>query len=528
MTNAAIDIVVPIHNAADDLARCVESVLRHAEGDYRLLLIDDASTDPGVAAQFAALERRRLPQLRLLASDSNLGFTLTANRGIGHARAGADVVLLNSDAVVTRGWLGKLARCARSDARIGTITPFSNNAEICSLPAFCANNPWPVELDPEPMNRALELAARPSYPDLPTGVGFCLYIRRALIEAIGPFDPAFGMGYGEENDLCMRAAAAGFRNVLCDDAFVLHRGGRSFEGMRPALAERNLPLLLERHPGYVDLVQRYIAADPIAPLRALAMMHYRTLIGPRHGVLHVLDGTAPGDASGSDAELRALIDASSPRFRHFVAMTDGDAWAVVEHLGGDSISRFAFERIPGESWPEFVGGLCARFGIDLVHLWRVASRDEGVAAALAGLDIAFGYSERVVEAQPDRATTDDVEWNLAHCHLLARAAFVLAQGPSASIGEVVKAYEAALKSMPVASTQPAIAAARCLAALRYTPWQPPAAAMPVIKTIVSEPAPASAYGADSPPGSRSTRAGRMLQQLAPKSLRAMMKVRRNG
>jgi len=205
----AIDIIVPVYNAADDLKRCVDSILRCTDGDYRLLLIDDASPDPAIGAYFEEIQSRGLPQVHCVSSENNIGFTLTANRGMSSARAGADVVLLNSDTIVTLGWLDKLVRCAQSDPCIGTVTPFSNNAEICSLPRFCENNPWPPERDTEPMVRALELAAVPSYPELPTGVGFCLYIRRTLIDSIGAFDPVFGLGYGEENDFCMRAACAG-------------------------------------------------------------------------------------------------------------------------------------------------------------------------------------------------------------------------------------------------------------------------------------------------------------------------------
>ena len=239
-----IDIVIPVYNAAPELARCVDSVLAHSSGDWRLLLIDDASPAIAIRTYFSDLRARRLPQVKLLTNDRNLGFVLTANRGMREARARADLVLLNSDTIVTRGWLDKLARCAASDPRIGTITPFSNNAEICSLPRFCADNPWPATQDPGPLVTALELAAVPTYPDLPTGVGFCLYMRRALIEAIGGFDPAFGLGYGEENDLCQRAIAAGYRNVLCEDAFVLHLGGSSFGDKRAELADRNTTLLL--------------------------------------------------------------------------------------------------------------------------------------------------------------------------------------------------------------------------------------------------------------------------------------------
>ncbi|TMH28613.1 MAG: glycosyltransferase, partial [Betaproteobacteria bacterium] len=184
-----IDVVVPIHNAADELRRCVESVLAHTEGDYRLLLIDDASTDARVAQVLHDIEARALSQVALFVNAANLGFTLTANRGIQMARPGSDVVLLNSDTEVTKGWLDALARCAGADPSIGTITPFSNNAEICSLPRFCENNPWPPGRDAGLMTLALEQAAAPSYPELPTGVGFCLYIRRPLLDAIGSFDP---------------------------------------------------------------------------------------------------------------------------------------------------------------------------------------------------------------------------------------------------------------------------------------------------------------------------------------------------
>src|SRR5262249_39068630 len=155
-----------------------------------------------------------------------------ANRGMELARRDADVVLLNSDTIVTQGWLDKLVRCAESDPMIGTITPFSNNAEICSFPRFCENNAWTGESDVEQIAQALERAAAPVYPDLPTGVGFCLYIRRVLIDEIGAFDPVFGLGYGEENDYCMRATEHGFRNVLCDDTFVVHLGGSSFGDKR--------------------------------------------------------------------------------------------------------------------------------------------------------------------------------------------------------------------------------------------------------------------------------------------------------
>lgn len=458
-----IDIVVPAYDAADDLERCVESVLAHTGGDYRLIVIDDASPDPAVRAYFARLEARGLPQVDLLVNERNLGFTQNANRGMRAARRRADVVLLNSDTVVTGGWLEALARCAESDPAIGTITPFSNNAEICSLPRFCANNPWPSSRDPAPMARALRRAAVPTYPDLPTGVGFCFYIRRALIEAIGLFDPAFGLGYGEENDFCMRTAAAGFRNVLCEDAFVLHLGGSSFGDKRRDLAERNMAILLERHPQYLEQVQAYIAADPLRPLRELALSQYRVLSEPVQGVLHVIHG----HGGGTEYHVRALIDASATAFRHYLLVADGEEWQLEEHAG-DAARTFDFARLPAEPWSDFLGGICARFGVDLIHLHNISGCRDGLIEALSRLDVPYGYTVHdlnfacptitflnaeqsycgavtdssvcaaCLAAQPAFAGVDIEAWRARHRALLERSSFVMA--PSTWAASILSKY----------------------------------------------------------------------------------------
>ena len=279
MRAVALDIVIPIYNAHNDLRVCIDSVVHHGLGSRnRLILIDDASPDPGIGAYFAELAAESVPGLELLRNPENLGFVATANRGMA-LRPERDVLLLNSDTIVTAGWLEKILRCADSDPRIGTVTPFSNNAEICSFPVFCRDNPL-AELPPLEQIAAALAARPPTYPDLPTAVGFCMFVSRRLIDKIGTFDAeTFGKGYGEENDFCMRAAAAGFRNVLCDDAFVAHVGGRSFDDGRFALMAENTRRLLARFPEYSRLVQDFIAADPLRDIREAACTKLNS--GPR-------------------------------------------------------------------------------------------------------------------------------------------------------------------------------------------------------------------------------------------------------
>jgi GT2 family glycosyltransferase len=256
--------VVPVHDGHDSLAACLDSVAATVPDGVAVELVDDASRDPRVPP---LLERAAARSgWRLERQAVNLGFVATVNAAF--ARTRDDVLLLNSDTVTTRGWSERMAACADSDPRIATVTPFSNNAEICSFPESCRANPLPR--DPDQVARAALDAGPPEYPELPTAVGFCMLVRRAALDAVGDFDVAtFGAGYGEENDFCLRAHAHGWRNVLCDDAYVAHVGGQSFAALGQAPGGENLRRLVARYPRYNELVAAFIAADPLAARRRL-------------------------------------------------------------------------------------------------------------------------------------------------------------------------------------------------------------------------------------------------------------------
>lgn len=271
--SAAIDIVVPVYEAAGLLRRCLAALDRYTEPtEARVLIIDDASPDPAIVPLLTDWAARSPLRPRVLANPDNLGFIGTVNRGFRETRG--DALLLNADTEVTPGWLPRLRAALHSDPRVATVTPFSNNAEICSWPEFCRAAPVPA--DPERIARACALAGPPEYPELPTAVGFCMLIRRAALDQLGDFDQAtFGRGYGEENDFCLRVAGHGWRNVLADDCYVVHAGGGSFAplGLKPG--GDNLARLLARYPGYNARVAAFIAADPLAARRTRIAASYR-------------------------------------------------------------------------------------------------------------------------------------------------------------------------------------------------------------------------------------------------------------
>ena len=257
-------IIIPVFNALERLQACLESISRSHGSDVQVLLIDDASSDKRVLPLLQSWVNEAPQRRRLLRHEQNRGFVKTANHGM--RLASSDVVLLNSDTQVTVGWLEHLAECLDSDESIATATPWSNNGEIVSIPDFCASNPAPD--NPDRMASIIASCGHPVYPELPTAVGFCMAISSRAIKLVGLFDEeTFGLGYGEENDYCQRVEQAGLRNVLCDDAYVVHHGGASFGplGLKPD--ENSMQRLLAKHPDYLRKVSEYIQADPLAKRR---------------------------------------------------------------------------------------------------------------------------------------------------------------------------------------------------------------------------------------------------------------------
>jgi len=258
-------VIVPIHNAFEALDACLASLDRTLPAGSKVLLADDASTDPRISPMARGWCYRSALDARYVLREQNLGFPANCNAAFAET-GDADLVLLNSDTIATPGWLQQIARCADRDPRIATVTPWSNNAEICSFPRFCEANPVPEH--PDTLAEAAAMTLEPDLVELPTAVGFCMYVRRAALRQLGGFDAAtFGLGYGEENDFCLRAAAMGWRNVLCETAYVVHQGNASFGPLDIAPNGDNLARLLARWPDYNERVARFIMADPLRPHR---------------------------------------------------------------------------------------------------------------------------------------------------------------------------------------------------------------------------------------------------------------------
>jgi len=252
-------IVVPIHNAPDEVKACIDSLFRHTPDAHRIFLMEDASHDPRVEEVLAKCANRA--NLEIHRSNRNLGFTRTVNRAIDLADR-SDVLLLNSDTEVTPRWMENLRLAAYSGDRVATATPLSNNAGAFSAPEPEKENKLPHWLGRDDFSRLVTRSSSRTYPHVPTGNGFCMYIRRDAIDRIGSFDAnAFPVGYGEENDFCMRALHDGWGHVVDDATIIYHVRSASFGDARGELLKRGRAVLDARYPDYTGRVRAF-ARDP--------------------------------------------------------------------------------------------------------------------------------------------------------------------------------------------------------------------------------------------------------------------------
>jgi GT2 family glycosyltransferase/glycosyltransferase involved in cell wall biosynthesis len=296
-----VSIIVPIHNAGDELRRCLTSLARFTTWPAELLLIDDASTDPEIGELLA--QASELTGVRVLSNVVNLGFTATVNRGL--RATGGDAVVLNSDTEVGPRWLEHLVATARGTG-VATVTPVSDNAGAFSVPAIGVPNATPLALDTAGVARLLAQASATPVVT-PTGSGFCMYIARATVNALGLFDAdEFPRGYGEENDFCMRALRAGYHHLVDGRTFVRHTRTASFGDERAQLARLGRRRIDARYPEYSELVREFVADPGLGALQGRVRDAYALARPPRPRILTVIHEGGGGAFTANVELVRAL------------------------------------------------------------------------------------------------------------------------------------------------------------------------------------------------------------------------------
>jgi len=322
-------IVIITCNQLEYTRQCVESIRRLTDEPYELIFIDNGSTD-GTVPYLEAV-----PGAKVIRNSANRGFPAAANQGIA-AAVGEQVLLLNNDTVVTTGWLRRMLVALNSDPRIGLVGPCSNFVgseqqietsydSLAGLDAFAWE--WGKAND----RRMVETKRL---------IGFCLLIRRAVIEAVGVMDERFGIGCFEDDDYCLRTIVAGWRAVIAQDAFIQHFGGRTFTGNGldvSAILHENQERFREKWGLASPATGSPAGSVPVSPQRSTS---YSVTLAPEGGLLLCSDRPRISlcmIVRDSAPVLRPCLESIRPWVDEMVIVDTGsldETPRIVEELGG--------------------------------------------------------------------------------------------------------------------------------------------------------------------------------------------------
>lgn len=388
-------IVVPIFNAFEAVSECLNALAKHVSEQTAVLLLDDCSTDPRIPALLQSFAKR--PGWKMCRNEQNLGYTCSINKGIAMF-PGSDIVLLNSDTMVTERWLENMRYCAYARSNVATVTALSNNAGAFSAPEIGVHNPVPSHLTQDQFAREIVHAGEGHLLEIPTGNGFCMYIRRAALTTFGNFDEKkFPRGYGEENDFCMRAVRSGWVNLLCDKAYVFHKRSQSFQGEKSALMEAGSLQVNSDYPEYRFLTRCFRNVE-------FSYMRYRarkaSIQATAHQSLQRILYVISTQTGGTPQTNLDLMMAMKGRYHCYLLRCDASTLTLSQLVDGElqPIETHKLLRTidpishRSDEYDRVVLDILYRYSISLLHIRHVAWHSLGLAQAARSISIPVIYS----------------------------------------------------------------------------------------------------------------------------------------
>lgn len=371
-----IDIVIPIYNGYEDVQMCMDSIKKYTDlKKNRILLINDCSPDERILPYLQSIVEENIV---LISNERNMGFSANVNKGMRYSDR--DVILLNSDTIVTKNWVEKIVACAYREAEIGTVTPLSNSATLCSIPIMCQDNPIPDNCTIDELADIVEKYSLKKYPRITVAVGFCMFIKREVINLVGTFDAeTYERGYGEENDFCNRAEQYGYKHVMCDDTFIYHKGTASFNTEeKRKLCEAHDRILQERYPMQMRKNHIYCVTNPDQDIRDNINLQLKFKNG-RSNILYVLQSDFRQEGTdhigGTQFHVKDLTQGLRDGYNIFVLAREGKYMRLTGYLGE---AEYVFLFYVGEKslFPVFTDGCLKKlyddilvyFNIQMIHI----------------------------------------------------------------------------------------------------------------------------------------------------------------
>lgn len=247
-----VSIIILTFNQLEYTKKCVQGLRRHTPQPHEIIFVDNGSTD-GTRKYLQKLVKAN-ENYQLILNEKNLGFAGGNNQGIARAK-GDYIILLNNDVLVTKDWLERMISHLERHPDTGMVGPMSNSA---SGPQLVDKVPYGKDMKAMPRfarDYTAENIGKTS--EVLRLVGFCLLIKKDVIDIIGGLDENYGSGNFEDDDLCLRSALAGYKNIIAQDVFVHHYGSMTFKGNSidyMASMEGNRQRFADKWKGIVEFV----------------------------------------------------------------------------------------------------------------------------------------------------------------------------------------------------------------------------------------------------------------------------------
>ncbi|RSK28858.1 glycosyltransferase [Bacillus sp. HMF5848] len=258
-----VDILLPIYNSPTETRACIESIITSTPKDnYNLYLLDDCSPNPEIK-DILDFYAGRFNNIIAVKNKENKGFPGNVNSGLRITEN--DVIILNSDTIVTDGWLMGLYNASVSQPKVAAVGPLSNYGIISSVPTIYQQINDSIDINR--INKIIRNSSK-MYIEAPVLIGFCMYLTRKALNEIGLLDEAtFKKGYGEEIDWCLRAREMGYKILISTDTYVYHKGGTSFGQEKIELQKRHEEIINKRYKNYSREVEDFELNHPLLELR---------------------------------------------------------------------------------------------------------------------------------------------------------------------------------------------------------------------------------------------------------------------
>ncbi|MGL4428547.1 MAG: glycosyltransferase [Silvania sp.] len=374
-----ITIIVPVYNAINEVIDCLDSVIQNTvlSNNIKLLVINDASPDKKVHTQ---LEKyKNITGVKIVHNKRNIGYTNNVNFGISLS-GNDDIVLLNSDTIVSKNWLRQMSIAAYQNDDIGTVTAVSNGAGAFSVPKSGWND-LPEHLSINHIARIVSSSTDSTFVTTPTGNGFCLFIKRDLLNDIGVFDKKkFPRGYGEENDFCMRALSNGWVNIVDLKTYVYHKRSASFKGEKDLLIEQGVAQVKYDHPYYSGAIKAigkssiFTAARKTIENKIIKTAQNEVIVKPK--ILFVISTRTGGTPKTNYDLMRSLKDiydcyvlASNSKLIEIMRADDKD-YKVIEKFHLNEPVNFSTHR--SFEYEKIIRSVIYKYNIDLLHIRHIA------------------------------------------------------------------------------------------------------------------------------------------------------------